>query len=411
MKKLLLLGNNYHVDALIRCAQKRGVYVIVTDNLPAEKSPVKLLADEAWDIDVTDIDSLEEKALGANVTAITCGASELCMASARSLCKRLNLPFYVSDKAWEITNDKILFKETCAKLNLPVAESFKLNKDFNAEDLSKVRYPVIVKPADGCSSIGLHKCHDEDELVKGYLDAYDKSASKRVIVEEYLSGEEVTLVFAFKNGKADLLEYCTSIGSKDDEIPFVFAWNPPRNLDELKMTIIPKLEKLFKEMECEQGIGTVQLISDGSAYKLTEMNYRLPGSQVTYQEYQVSVILDYLLSENLSDTIVLDKGVDIASYIIWLKPGTISSIQGLDFLKENLALINFNPMKKVGDVIADGSGMRQMFGLFVINLSKQAHAEAIDLINKNLIILDENGRDMVHRYYFDENAGVLNYEG
>ena len=175
MKKLLLLGNNCHVDELIKYAKARGVYTIVTDNLTVEQSPVKAMADEAWDISVFDYDVLEKKCREENVTAVLCGASEVCIKANKELCERLGLPFYANEKAWDITNDKFAFKQACVECGLPVPKDYVLDINFKAEDLANIEYPVVVKPTDCFSSLGLHICQNEQELIEGYKDAYEKA--------------------------------------------------------------------------------------------------------------------------------------------------------------------------------------------------------------------------------------------
>ncbi len=79
----------------------------------------------------------------------------------------------------------------------------------------------------------------------------------------------------------------------------------------------------------------------------------------------------------------------------------------LIYLKENLPLIEFNPAKKVGNIITKGSGMRQKYGIFVIDFDKKDYMESIDLINRRLIILDENDNDIVRRYGYDKEFGRI----
>ena len=55
-KKLLLLGTSVGTCDMVNYAKSQGAYVIVTDNLPPEKSAAKLIADEAWPVSTADVD-------------------------------------------------------------------------------------------------------------------------------------------------------------------------------------------------------------------------------------------------------------------------------------------------------------------------------------------------------------------
>ena len=58
-KKLLVLGGRtIGTKEIVLNAKRKGIYVIVTDYLPEEKSPAKLIADEAWNISTEDVDAL-----------------------------------------------------------------------------------------------------------------------------------------------------------------------------------------------------------------------------------------------------------------------------------------------------------------------------------------------------------------
>lgn len=55
MKKILILGGTAQQIKLVEAAKKMGVYTIVTDYLV--DSPAKKVADEAWMLNIKDVDS------------------------------------------------------------------------------------------------------------------------------------------------------------------------------------------------------------------------------------------------------------------------------------------------------------------------------------------------------------------
>ena len=61
MKKLLMLGTSLASIEMIEYAKSIGVYTIVTDYLEPEKSVAKLVADEYWMINTSELDILEKK--------------------------------------------------------------------------------------------------------------------------------------------------------------------------------------------------------------------------------------------------------------------------------------------------------------------------------------------------------------
>ena len=60
-KKLLIMGGRPAATPdIVRAAKRMGVYTIVTDNVPPERSPAKLMADEYWDISTAEVERLAE---------------------------------------------------------------------------------------------------------------------------------------------------------------------------------------------------------------------------------------------------------------------------------------------------------------------------------------------------------------
>ena len=77
MKKLLVLGGKpIGSIELVTRAKELGLYVIVTDYLPASQSPAKQISDESWNISTADINTLAEKCKAAAWTEAKCDKHE-----------------------------------------------------------------------------------------------------------------------------------------------------------------------------------------------------------------------------------------------------------------------------------------------------------------------------------------------
>ncbi len=401
MKKILLIGDNLHTAEMIEMAKAKGIYTIITDNKSVEESPSKKVADEHWDISVTDIDALEKKAREEGVTGITCGASEICMTSVRELCKRMGLPFWMEDVAWEITNNKVKFKKLCQECGLPVAKEFKLDMNFAQEDLDKIEYPVVVKPADGFASRGLHVCTNEAELKEGFKDAYELSSIKEVVVEKYFTGWEVQLLFAFHDGKPYLATTGDTYGDKIHNNTIVFALGPTQYMERYEKEWKKPIEDLFAKLQCKSGIGFIQFVLDGGNAAVMEMNYRLPGGHNNIDAVMYKSMLDCALGENtLTAEDLAYHSHDQICYALWLKPGTIAKIEGVDELKAKMSSLYITVSKKVGDVVSENEGMRRI-GFYIVSMtSKEEVINNIEFINDTVKVYDTEGNDMVYKYSF-----------
>ena len=100
-KKLLILGVNGGSIEIIKYAKSRGVYTIVTDNIPYELSIGKQMADAYWMISTADLDELEQKAREEQVDGVISGPSDFNVGQTIQLCKRLGLPCYCTEESWK----------------------------------------------------------------------------------------------------------------------------------------------------------------------------------------------------------------------------------------------------------------------------------------------------------------------
>lgn len=91
--------------------------------------------------------------------------------------------------------DKALTKLLAKALNIPVVEYIRFNEADYAKRgkfllkniAARLKYPVVVKPARGGSSIGITLAKDEDEVKEGIEAAFE--LDKKLVVERYVQGK------------------------------------------------------------------------------------------------------------------------------------------------------------------------------------------------------------------------------
>lgn len=115
MKKLLILGSSKACKEMIAYAKSQGIYTIVTDYFPPEKSSAKLLADEYWMISTGDYDQLEIKCREEQVDGVCSGISTFNIPATAELCKRLDFRPIVH-QSHGITQSTNMILRLCAVL-------------------------------------------------------------------------------------------------------------------------------------------------------------------------------------------------------------------------------------------------------------------------------------------------------
>ena len=184
--------------------------------------------------------------------------------------------------------DKVLTKLICDKAGIAQADweffySAELEKSCDRAVSvieSRFDYPVFVKPASAGSSVGVSKCSDREELVKGLLLAAKEDF--KVLVEETIVGFEVEAAVL---GNSEL--FCPTCGQIAPSEEF-YSYDSKYN-DENSKTFIPALvsekaqaevienaKKVFAAMEC-QGFSRIDFfVTEDERVIFNELN-TIPG--------------------------------------------------------------------------------------------------------------------------------------
>ena len=117
MKKILILGGTAQQIKLVEAAKKMGVYTIVTDYLV--DSPAKKVADEAWMLNIKDVDQIVERCKQEQVNGVICGYIDPCQRPYQQICDALDLPCYGTKDQFFYMTDKHAFKKMCMENGNP----------------------------------------------------------------------------------------------------------------------------------------------------------------------------------------------------------------------------------------------------------------------------------------------------
>ena len=93
-------------------------------------------------------------------------------------------------KASQIAMDKNKTKLIAKKNKIPVL-NWLIIDNLNNYNLNKLKFPLIVKPNDGGSTIGLYYCKDLNEFKININKSFDNS--KASMIEEYIKAREISV--------------------------------------------------------------------------------------------------------------------------------------------------------------------------------------------------------------------------
>lgn len=410
MKKLLFLGVSTDTHDALAYAKSKGIYTIVTDYNPPEKSIEKQNADDFWCIDLMDLDVLEQKCRDEQINGIYAGNNEFCLDQTKELARRLNLPFYASEEGWKAARDKTLFKQHCISAGLHVPKRYSLDKDIETKALKEIKYPVIIKPVDSCAAQGVSVCRNEEELRIGYKNALDCSDSGKVIVEDYITGQEITACYCINNGIAQLIYMNKAIPTviNGKKCFFGITTNRHEEYEDYEKKTSTAVQRLFTQLKCKDGCAFLQMIKSEDQYYFFEMGYRLDGlggwiiAKEIYGIDLIAKLVELALGEDGSrrsfETIKDNKKTGLI-YLLGAKTGRIREIKGIEEVKKMEGVRVVLERCQLDDAQINEDSMYQaVYYITIIGADSLTVAQKLKKINESLYMYDENNSDMLIRF-------------
>ncbi len=348
MKKILVLGGNTTEYVVVEHAQKLGYYTIVTDSHENWLlSPAKEVADEAWNISWSDIDTLVPLCRQSCIDGVIAGFSEFRVENMIKLCEILDLPCWLTMEQLNLTRDKIKFKQLCVDYEIPCVPEYKY------DEVSK--YPVIIKPVDRAGSIGINVAYNEDQFKKYYEYAQNMSPSKKVIIEEYIDdGVKFDVYYFIQNESISLLGTSDTVMCKQSKGNETLqkAWIYPSKHQARFMALLDaKLQKLIKGIGLRDGYITMSAFYRNNSFLFFEAGFRLSGEMsfdyfnaVTGQNY-LNVLLRYTADDTFNNPRIQALPLDTRYKAITLNfygvDGVVHTISDINAFMEQEEVISF----------------------------------------------------------------------
>ncbi len=213
--------------------------------------------------------------------------------------------------------DKIMTKHILKQANIPVTDGFDISAfeaDADAVDetiRASFGYPVVVKPANAGSSVGISSAENREELKKAL--AVAKKEDRRILIEKMLDVREVecAVLGSHKGAKASCLgEIVKTTAMYDYETKYIDDTSElviPAALDqETEETIRGLAVRAFMALDCT-GLARVDFFIDKKtgAISLNEIN-TLPGFT------DISMYPKLWEASGLSCDALLDRLIEIA---------------------------------------------------------------------------------------------------
>lgn len=401
-KKLLILGANKAEIEIVKAAKTLGIYTIVTDKHENwESAPAKYIADEAWNVSWSDIDTLYLKCKEHKIDGCLAGFSEKRVLCAQTLCQKLKKPFYSDGASLEIIFDKIKFKKACSDCGISVAKSFSLQENM--------KYPVIIKPADNGGSKGITICNRAKDLEQSFAGAMECSEQGRVTIEEYIVADEVMIYYTVHDGIIDLSAMCDRymqrFGETITQLPIGYFY-PSKYLKLFMDVGDEKFKKLIHSLGIQNGLIAFQAFVKDNDFIPFDPTYRLDGTMayhIVSHENSMNVLemlILYSLKGTMGDSISqFENPLFQRKYFelpVLLGKGIISAVIGMEDILHIPEVIHVHQRYDVGDEMKQCADFSQIFcRIHICSKNISDLKRIMNTIYHYLQIVDEKNNDMI----------------
>lgn len=420
-KKLLILGGNPETTPLVQIANKMGVKTIVASFRKTDDA--KKYAWKSSEVDGMDVPGLISLALEEHVDGVLVGVADMLVPSYCKVCEALNLPCYATQRIVDVFSYKDVFKSTCESYGIHGIPEYYLDANLKAEDIAKIKFPVMVKPVDGSSGIGMTVVYKEEELKAAVDKALDVSRTKRFIVERYMEGvEDMGMYYTFKDG------YCSASCIYDryttNEQPGLArvclgGTYPSKHMNDYMRRMHFNAVRMFKEIGIKNGVLMLSGFYEDGEFYVYDTGFRLQGEaphillNAIYGYDQREMLIRFALTGSEGDKVNLYKedpymtGRYSATVWFLLKQGEIDTIDGLDKLDEDKRVVANIQRLHQGDAVLQGwigTEKQVLTRLYLVCDTKEDLAAAIYEYHQKVKVFDKAGNNMLLKGFDVEKA-------
>lgn len=356
MKRLLIIGASILQLPAIKKAKKLGHYVAVADFNPnAVGIPY---ADEFYNASTIDIEAICKVAEEFKPDGIMTLATDMPMRSIAAATSRLGLPGISMDTAIKSTDKGEMIK--AFKEHGVESPWFYIIENVTVLNalLPQLSYPCILKPTDNAGSRGVMLVKSVEELIEAYQYSVSQSRGGLVILEEYMTGPEVSVEVMVVDGEPHVLQVTDKLTTG---APYFveMGHNQPSMLPAEDVEKIKDLAcRAVKSVGINCGPSHVEIKLTPTGPKMVELGARMGGDCITTHLVPLSTgvdmikaTIDVALGQTPNIVPTLQKGSAVRFFDA--ANGTITAIEGMEEAKDIAGVQEISFTKNVGDEVTD----------------------------------------------------------
>lgn len=356
MKRLLVVGASIlQVPAIIK-AKEMGLYVAVVD-YDSNAIGIKY-ADDFYNVSTIDQAGVLKVAKKLKIDGIMTLATDMPMRTIAYVAKEMELPGISMETAIKATDKGEMIK-SFKEHNVESPWFYIISNEKEYKNIiDKIKYPCVVKPVDSSGSRGVSFVDNSDDLSKAYI--YSKKISKNgnIIIEEFLSGSEVSVEVMTIDGVPHILAITDKLTTGAPHFVEMGHSQPSQisseNINKIKNLAI----KAVNAIELKNGPAHVEIMLTNNGPKMIEIGARMGGDNITTHLVPLSTGIDMVKATidialgNIPD---IEPKFKKGSAIRYIKtnPGVIKEILGLNAARAIPGIKEIYLTKNTGEYVGE----------------------------------------------------------
>ena len=259
----------------------------------ADGAVCKDVADFFYPIDVKEKDQILEVCQRVGINGITTIAADLPVSTINYIASRMGLISNPDDYS-EVTTNKYKMRRCCMENKVP-SPKFSLVKSDGNFDIKGFRFPLIVKPTDRSGSKGVEKVLDPVQLDDAISRAQDVSFHKEAIIEEFVTGREISVESISYKGKHTILQITDKVTTGAPFFVELEHHQPSSLTEELKLRVKGIVLKALDALHIQYGASHSELkITEDGDIRVIEIGARMGGDFIGSDLVKLSTGYDFL---------------------------------------------------------------------------------------------------------------------
>ena len=291
MKKIAIIGASYLQLPLVKKAREMN---IETHCFAWEDGAVcKDLCHYFYPISILEKEKILEICQQVKVNGITSIASDAAVPTISYIAEKLGLISNNYYDALSATN-KYEMRQRFIRNNVSCPRFVVAESDYSVEGL---RFPLIVKPTDRSGSRGVMKIEALSELKEAVKRAQDESFTQQAIIEEYISGVEVSVESISWQGDHYILSITDKVTTGEPYFVELEHHQPSMLSDDIQERIKKETLKALSALNIKYGAShsEFKIKEDGQVYAI-EVGARMGGDFIGSDLVKLSTGYDFLKS-------------------------------------------------------------------------------------------------------------------